>query len=131
MRICFSGVKAKSKSISVEIIPSQDHPLIKLAQVIPWQELSAMVLEDLREATLMKLLNTGRKLKLRIHLGVYLLQQMKDLTDRETEWQLEDNAAYQIFCGLGVVDRWHAPDHTKIEVFVRACQRAHNAKLQI
>ena len=89
--------RQSSKSIIVEINPSQDHPLIKLAQVLPWQELSAMILEDLRETTLMKLLNTGRKLKLRIHLGVYLLQQMKDLTDRETEWQLQDNAAYQIF----------------------------------
>ena len=97
MSICFSGINAKAKSIVVEIKPSQDHPLIKLARVIPWQDLSAMVREDLRETTLMKVLNTGRKLKLRIHLGVYLLQQMKDLKDRETEWQLQDNAAYQIF----------------------------------
>lgn len=26
-------------------------------------------------------------------------------------------AAYQIFCGLGIVKNWHVPDHTKIKKF--------------
>ena len=30
---------------------------------------------------------------------------------------MKDNAAYQLFCGRGLVDPWHAPDHTKIEEF--------------
>ncbi len=117
MSICDSGINAKSHSVVVTLEPREDHPLIKLAQVIPWAEIAAIVMPDLRESTVKKLLNLGRKLKLRIHLGVYLLQQMHNLTDRQTEWQLRDNAAYQIFCGFGVVTGWHAPDHTKIEEF--------------
>ena len=59
----------------------------------------------------------GRKLKLRIHLGVYLLQQLFNKTDRQIEYDVRDNAAYQIFCGCGIVDKWHVPDHTKVEKF--------------
>ena len=42
---------------------------------------------------------------------------MYDLKDREIEQAIEDNAAYKLFCGYGIVERWHAPDHTKIESF--------------
>lgn len=108
---------AKTKSICVCLTPSESHPLIKLAAVLPWEEMASIVLPDLQETTVKKMLNIGRKLKLRVHLGTYLLQQMIDLTDRQTEWQLKDNAAYQIFCGYGVVANWHVPDHTKIEEF--------------
>jgi Transposase domain (DUF772) len=59
----------------------------------------------------------GRKLTLRIHLGAFLLQWLYNLTDRQVEWALKDNAAYQLFCGRGLIDPWHAPDHTKIEEF--------------
>ena len=59
----------------------------------------------------------GRKLQLRIHLGAFLLQWLYNLTDRQVEWGIKDNAAYQLFCGWGMVDRWHCPDHTKIEEF--------------
>lgn len=117
MSICFSGINAKSKSMAITMTPSSRHPLIKLAQIVPWEALSALVKADLQESTLKKTLHLGRKLRLRIHLGVYLLQQMNNLTDRQTEWQLKDNASYQIFCGYGVVDHWHVPDHTKIEEF--------------
>ncbi len=42
---------------------------------------------------------------------------MYDLTDREIEYGLKDNAAYQVFSGKGILAKWHAPDHTKIESF--------------
>jgi Transposase domain (DUF772) len=54
------------------------------------------------------------------HLAVYLLQQHFNKTDRQIEYGVKDNAAYQIFCGLGIVKNWHVPDHTKIENFVLA-----------
>jgi len=54
---------------------------------------------------------------LRIHLGVYLLQQLFNKTDRQIEYDVKDNAAYQLFCGRGIIDKWHCPDHTKIEEF--------------
>lgn len=30
---------------------------------------------------------------------------------------IKDNAAFQLFCGRDIVNKWHAPDHTKIEDF--------------
>src|SRR5215831_7609645 len=30
---------------------------------------------------------------------------------------MKDNAASQLLCGRGLIDPWHAPDHTKIEEF--------------
>lgn len=50
------------------------------------------------------------------HSGVYVLQQMFNLTDRVTEQQVRDNAAFQLFCGYGLIKKWHAPDHTKKDI---------------
>jgi transposase, IS5 family len=46
-----------------------------------------------------------------------LLQWLYDLTDREVEWAMKNNAAYQLFCGCCIVEDWHAPDPTKMEAF--------------
>lgn len=59
----------------------------------------------------------GRPLRVRIHLGAYILQQMFNLTDRVTEQHIHDNAAFRLFCSYGLLKAWHAPDHTKIEAF--------------
>ncbi|STX55735.1 transposase IS4 [Legionella beliardensis] len=59
----------------------------------------------------------GRKLRVRIHLGVYLLQQLFNKTDRQIEYDVKDNAVCQLFCGVGIVEQWHVLDHTKIEEF--------------
>jgi IS5 family transposase len=37
--------------------------------------------------------------------------------DCKLEYQIKNNAAFQLFCGLNIVDGWHAPDHTNIEEF--------------
>ncbi len=55
----------------------------------------------------------GRKLKIRIHLGIYILQNLYNLTDRHVEYSVNDNAGFQLFCGKDIVDNWHCPDHTK------------------
>lgn len=117
MSICDSGIGIKlfGQSISINVPP--DHPLIILANQLPWEAMYELIEEDLRISTLLKKLHYGRKLKSRIHLGVYLLQKMYDFTDRQMERALKDNAAYQIFCGYGIVEQWHSPDHTKIEKF--------------
>ncbi|MCB9229666.1 MAG: transposase [Deltaproteobacteria bacterium] len=91
--------------------------MITLAQVIPWQAIAEMVIPDLKKTTKKGCLHLGRRLTLRIHLGAFLLQMLYDMTDRETEYDIEDNAAARIFCGYGSVDRWNCPDHTKIEEF--------------
>jgi transposase, IS5 family len=117
MSICSSGLDAPCHGQPVTIDVAATHPLIQLAQVIPWPALAELVLPDLKQSTAKGQWWLGRKLKLRIHLGAFLLQWLYHLTDRQVEWGLKDNAAYQLFCGGGSVEQWHAPDHTKIEEF--------------
>jgi len=117
MSIGFSGLDTPCCIHSVTIDVSPTHPLIQLAQVIPWQALADIVLPDLQRTTAQGKWWLGRKLKLRIHLGAFLLQWLYNLTDRQVERAMKDNAAYQLFCGRGLIDPWHAPAHTKIEEF--------------
>jgi hypothetical protein len=117
MSICDSGIGIKLFSQIILINVPEEHPLIILANQLPWEEMYELIESDLKSSTLLKKLHYGRKLKSRIHLGVYLLQKMYDFTDRQIEQLIKDNGAYQVFCGYGIVDKWHCPDHTKIERF--------------
>jgi transposase, IS5 family len=117
MSICFSGLDTPCYVHPVTIDVSPTHPLIQLARVIPWQALADMVLPDLKRTTAKGHWWLGRKLRPRLHLGALLLQWLYHLPDRQVEWAIKDNAAYQLFCGQGLVDPWYAPDHTKIEEF--------------
>jgi IS5 family transposase len=114
MSICSAGLDAPCRGQPVTIDVAPTHPLLQLAQVIPWPALAEQVLPDLKQSTAQGKGWLGRKLKLRIHLGAFLLQWLYHLTDRQVEWGLKDNAAYQLFCGRGGVEEWHAPDHTKM-----------------
>lgn len=117
MSICESGTKSNVQASSVLIKIPPNHPLILLCQKLDWQKISSIVQPDLKKTTKNGKWWLGRKLKLRTHLGVYLLQQLFNKTDRQIEYDVKDNAAYQIFCGKFIVDKWHVPDHTKIEEF--------------
>ncbi len=88
--------------LTIAVAPS--HPLIQLAQVIPWQALAQLVLPDLQHTTAKGKWWIGRKLQLRVHLGAFLLQWIYNLTDRQVEWGIKDNAAYQLFGGLAWID---------------------------
>jgi len=116
MSICQSGINCNIQAEKVLVEIKANHPLIKLGQALPWQELVTLILPDLRK-TKEGQWWLGRKLKVRIHLGVYLLQQLFNKTDRQIEYDVNDNAAYQLFCGQGIVKKWHVPDHTKVEKF--------------
>ena len=117
MSICDSGIGIKLFSQNITINVPKDHPLIILANELPWEEILHLIKNDIKNSVLSKKLHYGRKLKSRIHLGAYLLQKMYDYKDRQTEQAIRDNAAYQLFCGYNIVDKWHCPDHTKIERF--------------
>lgn len=115
MSIDQSGFGAvAAKNVVVEI--TDKNPLICLANALPWNEFIEMVLPDLKATKKCKWW-MGRPLRLRIHLGAYFLQQIFGLTDRQTEYGIKDNGAYQLFCGKFLVKKWHYPDHTKIEEF--------------
>lgn len=116
MSICQSGMNGKTEAGKVLIDVTETHPLIRLGQSLPWENLFETILPDLKK-TQKGYWWRGRKLKVRTHLGIYLLQQLFNKTDRQIEYDVKDNAAYQLFCGCDIVEKWHAPDHTKIEEF--------------
>ena len=117
MSICLYGINDKVAGEAIRVNISHDHPLIKLSNVLPWNEMTNLVLPELQTTTAKGKWKIGRALMLRIHLGVYMLQQLFNKTDRQIEYDVKDNAAYQLFCGIGIIDKWHCPDHTKIEEF--------------
>lgn len=116
MSICQSGMGCKVQAGKVLVNVTDNHPLIRLSQSLPWLTMTDTILPDLKKTTKGRWW-LGRKLKVRIHLGVYLLQQLFNKTDRQIEYDVKDNGAYQLFCGINIVEKWHAPDHTKIAAF--------------
>lgn len=116
MSLDVSGFSEEIIGAHVTVAIDSQHPLIKLANRLPWGEMLELIRHDL-EQTEKKCWFRGRPLRVRVHLGVYLLQKQFDLTDRHTERLVRDNAAFRLFCGLNNVNRFHVPDHTKIEAF--------------
>jgi transposase, IS5 family len=117
LAIDLSGHTSLLKASSITIAIPESHPLIRLANALPWEEYMNLAAEDLKKTTRNGFWQKGRKIKVRMHLGAYLLQNIYNFTDRKVEYQIKDNAAFQLFCGSQIVDGWHAPDHTKIEEF--------------
>ena len=117
MALDFSGTEAVVAGGSVQIVVPDSHPLIFLANALNWQTLIEIVSADLMRSTAKGNWQVGRKLQVRIHLAVYLLQVLYNLTDRKAEYGVKDNVTFQLFCGLKIVANWHTPDHTKIEKF--------------
>ena len=77
-----------------------NHRLLNLACNLPWERMLEKILPDLRKCWW-----TGRTLRIRVLLGLYILQKMFNLTDRQAEQPLRDNAAYQIFCGYRILKK--------------------------
>ena len=117
MGLCVTGIDQKLTNSKITIYVQETHPFIKLANTLDWHKLIDLVLPDLKNSTAKLKWWFGRKLCIRTHLGVYLLQQLLNATDRGIEQQIKFNAAYQMFCGKTIVKNWHCPDHTKIEEF--------------
>jgi IS5 family transposase len=118
MSICLLGMDSKVKTSVLEISVSTQQPLIRLCNALDWIWLSNLVLPDLKRTTDAGFLRVGRKLWLRTHLGIYLLQCYTGKTDRQMEEELKSNAEYQAFCGKTILGKlWHCPHHTKLETF--------------
>lgn len=117
MPIDLSGQDSLVEAGSITIQIKNTHPLMLLANALPWSKLIQLIVDDLKLSTNKGFWWMGRKIKVRMHLAAYLLQRIYNLTDRKLEYQIKDNAAFQIFCGSQFVHGWHAPDHTKIEEF--------------
>ena len=117
MSLDISGSDKAVTPVAVSICITKDHPLIKLANALPWMFLITLIMEDLKKTTAKGCWWMGRKLLVRVHLAAYILQKLYNLTDRQVEYSLKDNAAYQFFAGKDIVTSWLSPDHTKIEEF--------------
>ena len=116
MSLNLEGFDNKIEGTTLALTVDNNHPLLKLANALPWETLLELILPDLKE-TQQLLWWVGRPLKVRIHIGIYLLQQLFNLTDREAEDSLRDNGAFRLFCGFQLLKKWHVLDHTKIEAF--------------
>lgn len=116
MSLDVSGFEDFGVGKEVVVRVGDKHPLLLLCSALPWSDMLALVLPDLKRTERLCWWR-GRPLRIRIHLGVYLLQQLLNCSDRSMERSLRDNAAFQVFCGYGQIPGWHAPDHSKIEAF--------------
>lgn len=116
MSICQKGLDAKVKSQTFSVLVSKKDIFARLANAIDWVHVSELALPDL-ENTEKGCYWLGRKINLRIHLSVMILQPLLKETDRGIEEAIKNTPRYQAFCGKGIVSRWKCPDHTKIEEF--------------
>jgi hypothetical protein len=87
MSICQSGVGCAVRPGMVLIEVTEEHPLIRLSEKLPWQTLVDTILPDLKK-TKKGFWWLGRKLRVRTHLGVYLLHQLFNKTDRQIEYNV-------------------------------------------
>lgn len=110
------GLEAKLKRTAITILVAPTEALIQMANALNWLHMSDIVEPDLRK-TAKGFWWLGRRLYLRIHLGILVLQVLLKETDRAIESRIKQTPLYQLFCGYGVVPNWFCPDHTKIEEF--------------
>ncbi len=82
--------------LKTQILIPDDHFLIRLASVIPWEEYAELAITDLYKDKK----RSGRKLNLRLHIGAFVLQAQFGWTDRELEENLNYYAPARVFCGI-------------------------------
>jgi hypothetical protein len=100
MNLDMEGFVQDIQSGQVTIMVDEGHPLLKLARSLPWEKLLQIVLPDLKHTERLAWW-ADRPLRIRTHLGAYLLQQMFDLTDRQAQYSMHDNATFRVLCGYG------------------------------
>jgi hypothetical protein len=116
MSLCHDGLDAKVQDISISVNVPSEHRLIQLANALDWAIIARMVMPDL-QCTAGRFWWVGRRLWLRIHLAVMLLQGLRKETDRGIEERINETPVLQAFCGRGILPQWKCPDHTKVEEF--------------
>ena len=116
MSLCRDGLGKKVTSMQVSLLVDESEELLQLANALEWQHLAELALPDLQQ-TAKGYWWRGRKLNVRTHLGVLVLQCLLKETDRGIERRIRQTPLYQVFCGYGGIVSWKCPDHTKIETF--------------
>lgn len=116
MSFCMRGIDARLKRTVVAIAVPSSHSLIRLANALDWNAIASIASPDLKK-TANGFWRLGRKLCLRIHLSVMVLQCLLKESDRGIEEKINQTPVYQIFSGFGALRNWKCPDHTKVEEF--------------
>ena len=96
------------------VVVSADEPLLALANALDWMHIAQMAMPDLQR-TAKGCWYRGRRLSLRSHLAVMILQTLLKETDRGMEQRIRHTPVLQVFCGQSVLPHWRCPDHTKIQ----------------
>jgi len=117
MSISYSGYDRKIETRPVRINVPKNNRLLLLGNALPWQEMVDLVAPDLKATTTNGMWWVGRPLLLRVHLAIFIIQKIFDLTDRMVIDRLHTDAAFQIFCGCQIVEKWSIPAFQKLEEF--------------
>lgn len=91
-----------------------NHRLVVLCKTIPWDELMERAVPTLYQERGISV-DIGRRLNLRAHLGIYILQSVHGWTDRWSEEMLRFYVPARLLCGL--LDSTESLDRTSIEDF--------------
>lgn len=105
--------KSEKNYTDVVIRVHHNHPFVVAAQKIDWIAMFTQLVPILYKG-IRKFF--GRKLNLRAHCAIYLLQAAHNWTDRRSESMLRYFAPARIFCGFQPESQ-KAIDHTRIEKF--------------
>lgn len=114
MSLCHQGLDAQLGDIAVTTVVSSSEPLLALANALEWPRIARLAIPDLKQ-TAKGCWYLGRRLSLRSHLAVMILQSLLKETDRGIEQRIKQTPVLQVFCGKSVLPNWRCPDHTKIE----------------
>ena len=116
MSISHEGLHGKAKTTSITLSVLATDVLIKLCNALDFNHIDQLTMPDVQK-TKKGFWWLGRKLYLRSHLSVLILQCLLKRSDREMEKAILQTPVYQVFCGYGLLAQWKCPDHTKIEEF--------------
>jgi IS5 family transposase len=105
-------VKLTDTAVTVSV--SAAEPFVALANALDWCHIARLAIPDLKRTT-KGCWYLGRRLSLRSHLAVMILQALLKETDRGMERRIQHTPVLQVFCGKSVLPNWRCPDHTKIE----------------
>lgn len=112
MSLDISGLKyIIPNKLKIEVSVPNLHPMIILAEKLPWDQMVELVTQDLYKDRK----TSGRKLNIRLHLGGFVLQAMYKWTDRALEDMVRYHGATMIFCGI--TDSSQGLDHSQYTRF--------------
>jgi len=114
MSLCHQGLDVPVTDTAVTVAVLSTEPLLALANAMDWCHIAHLAIPDLKRTT-KGCWYLGRRLSLRSHLAVMILQTLLKETDRGLEQRIKQTLVLQVFHCSSVLPTWHRTDHTKLE----------------